>query len=100
MMNTIPAIAGWLSSTLQCIYSTLLEICVFSFNYNKLYKIEPFSSFILLYLREREIDYLKLKTINSFSIWELLLYYKNYNDIIKRMEEDEAFEESMIELVK
>jgi hypothetical protein len=82
------------------LYSISLKTCILSFNYNELYKIEPYPSSILLYLREREIDYLKLKTTNSFSIRELLLYYKNYNDIIKRMEEDEAFEESMIELVK
>lgn len=43
---------------------------------------------------------MKLKSTNSYSIRELLLYYKNYNDIMEKMDEDEHFEESMIELVK
>jgi hypothetical protein len=30
----------------------------------------------------------------------MLLYYKNYNDIIKKLDKDECFEESIIEMIK
>lgn len=70
------------------LYSISLTTCIFTFNYHELYKIETYPSSIFLHLRDREIDFLKLKTTNSYSIREMLLYYKNYNDIMKRADED------------
>lgn len=50
------------------LYSISLTTCIYSFTYDELYKIQPYPSSILLHLREREIDMLKLKTTNSYSI--------------------------------
>jgi hypothetical protein len=46
------------------------------------------------------VETLKLKTTCSYSIRELLLYYKHYNQMIRKMEEDNDFEASVIELVR
>jgi hypothetical protein len=51
-------------------------------------------------LRGKEVDVLKLKTPSSYSIRELILYYKKYNEMIRRMDEDEDFQQSMLELVQ
>ena len=39
-------------------------------------------------LRGREVDKLKLKTPCSYSIRELILYYKKYNEMIRKMDDD------------
>jgi hypothetical protein len=67
------------------LYSIALATRIFSFNYSQLYKIQTYPASILLYLRDSEIDFLKLKTTNSYTIREMLLYYKNYNDILNKM---------------
>lgn len=82
------------------LYSISLAHCVFQFGYEDIFKIEPYPASILLHLRGCQVDSIKLKTTNSYSIRELLLYYKNYNQLLAKMEEDERFEESIIELVK
>lgn len=30
----------------------------------------------------------------------MLMYYRNYNDIVKKIDDDDAYERSIIELVK
>ena len=53
-----------------------------------------------MHLRAKEVDSVKLKTTCSYSIRELIMYYKHYNQMIRHMEEDDHFEASMIELVR
>jgi len=41
---------------------------------------------VMVYLRGRELDNIKLKTNCSFSIRELLMYYKRYREMVVGME--------------
>lgn len=40
---------------------------------------------IIMKLRGKEVDALKLKTTCSYSMRELILYYKQYNEMIQKM---------------
>jgi hypothetical protein len=82
------------------LYSISLTRCLFTFDYDDILRIVAYPAAIEVRLRGREVETLKLKTTCSYSIRELLLYYKHYNQMIRKMEEDNDFEASVIELVR
>jgi len=82
------------------LYSISLREELFSFSYEDVLKMVAYPAAIEIQLRGKEVESLNLKTTCSYSIREVLLYYKQYNEMILKMEEDNTFEESMIELVR
>ena len=81
------------------LYSISLQNSIFLFHYNDICKVATYPDAIRIYFRSQAVDYLKLKTTSSYSIRELLMYYKRYNEIVEKIEEDTNFENSIIELV-
>jgi hypothetical protein len=43
---------------------------------------------------------IKFKTASSYVIRELIVYYKNYNALAKKIEEDEEYTNSLIEMIQ
>ena len=73
---------------------------MFSFEFEDILRMVAHPAAIEINLRGKEVDVLKLKTPSSYSIRELILYYKKYNEMIRRMDEDEDFQQSMLDLVQ
>lgn len=82
------------------LYSLSLREELFRFGYEDVLKMVAYPAAIEIHLRGKEVESLRLKTTCSYSIRELLLYYKHYNEMIAKMQQDNAFEESIIELVR
>lgn len=73
------------------IYSISLREELFTISYDDILKIVAYPAAIEIRLRRKQVDLLKLKTTCSFSIRELILYYKHYNEMIRKMEQDNNF---------
>ena len=78
------------------LYSISLKRKLFSFDYEDILKMVAHPAAIEINLRGREVDKLKLKTPSSYSIRELILYYKKYNEMIRKMDGDEDFQQSVL----
>ncbi len=74
------------------LFSISLKEELFAISYDDILKMVAYPAAIELRLRAKEVDYIKLKTTCSYSIRELILYYKQYNEMIRKMEEDDDFE--------
>ncbi|MFM7854510.1 MAG: hypothetical protein ACKO96_21945, partial [Flammeovirgaceae bacterium] len=59
---------------------------LFTVNYDDIHKIVSYPASIEMHLRGKEVDTIKLKTTSSFSIREIIMYYKQYNEMIRKME--------------
>lgn len=91
----------WLMVKHDCVslFSISLKRKIYEFSYEEVYKTEPYPSSIILHIRRREVDFIKLKTTSSYNIREMLLYFKMYGEMMKKAQEDDNFNESLIELV-
>lgn len=53
-----------------------------------MHRIEPYPTSIVMHLRGCQVDSIKLKTPSSYAIRELVVYYRNYSSIKRRMMEE------------
>jgi len=82
------------------LYSISLADKLFTVHYDDIHRMVSYPASIEIYLRGKEVDSIKLKTTSSFSIRQIILYYKQYNEMIRKMEENDHFEASILELAR
>ena len=70
------------------LYSISLADQLFTVHYDDIHRMVSYPASIEIYLRGKEVDSIKLKTTSSYSIREIILYYKQYNEMIRKMDEN------------
>ena len=59
-------------------------------------RIEPYASAVVLEVKNMQVNKIKLKTTSSYYIREMLVYYKNYRTILKKICIDSDLRDSIM----